>query len=121
MVVAPDWERGPGASLRAGLAALSPEVEAAVIVLADGPLLSPAAVERVVGAWREGLAAVGAASHGGLRGHPVCVGRGGWRRIPDEGGRALDAALVPCDDVGSPEDVDTADDLRRIEELLGND
>ena len=33
----PDWERGPGASLRCGLAALAPDVEAAVVVLADGP------------------------------------------------------------------------------------
>src|SRR5207237_1329316 len=32
----PDWERGPGASLRCGLAALPPEAEAAVVVLADG-------------------------------------------------------------------------------------
>ena len=33
----PDWERGPGASLRCGLASLPPEAEAAVVVLADGP------------------------------------------------------------------------------------
>ncbi len=29
----PDWERGPGASLRCGLAALGDEVEAAVVIL----------------------------------------------------------------------------------------
>ena len=40
-VPCPDWERGPGASLRCGLAALGPEVEAAVVVLADGPELAP--------------------------------------------------------------------------------
>ena len=34
-------ERGPGASLRCGLAALGEDVEAAVVVLADGPALSP--------------------------------------------------------------------------------
>jgi len=33
----PDWERGPGASLRCGLTALPAEAEAAVVVLADGP------------------------------------------------------------------------------------
>ena len=47
-VPCPDWERGPGASLRCGLAALDPDVEAAVVVLADGPELAPAAVERVI-------------------------------------------------------------------------
>ena len=44
----PDWERGPGASLRCGLDALGRDIEAAVVVLADGPDLSPQAVARVV-------------------------------------------------------------------------
>lgn len=120
-VTCEDWARGPGASLRAGLRALPPDAEAAVVVLADGPLLSPSAVERVVGVWRSGAGAVVAASYGGVRGHPVCIGRDAWTCIPDDGGRALPAVLVPCDDLGSPEDVDTADDLRRVEELLGDD
>jgi CTP:molybdopterin cytidylyltransferase MocA len=41
-----DWDRGPGASLRCGLAAV--DAEAAVVVLADGPDLDPRAVDRVV-------------------------------------------------------------------------
>src|SRR5262245_18295228 len=52
VVPCPDWERGPGASLRCGLASLGHDVEAAVVVLADGPSLAPAAVERVLGTWR---------------------------------------------------------------------
>src|SRR5438874_13657175 len=47
VVRCPDWERGPGASLRCGLAALGCEVEAAVVVLGDGPSLDPRAVDRV--------------------------------------------------------------------------
>src|SRR6266700_533301 len=47
-----DWARGPGASLRCGLAALPPEAEAAVVVLADGPDLDPRAVDRVIEDWR---------------------------------------------------------------------
>ena len=102
----PDWERGPGASLRCGLGALGDEVEAAVVVLADGPALAPAAVDRVVAAWRSGAGDVIAASYGGDRGHPVVLGRWVWSGIPDEGARALDPVLVPCDDLGSPGDVD---------------
>src|SRR6059036_1466145 len=49
----PDWERGPGGSLRCGLAALGAEVEAAVVVLGDGPDLDPRAIDRVIGAWHE--------------------------------------------------------------------
>src|SRR3982750_1006734 len=43
-VTCPDWERGAGASLRCGLAALPEEAEAAVVVLADGPGLDPRAI-----------------------------------------------------------------------------
>ena len=106
-----DWERGPGASLRCGLAALSDGVEAAVVVLADGPSLAPAAIDRVVSAWREGGAAVVAASYGGVRGHPLVVGRDAWGDVPDDGLRELPARLVPCDDLGEPGDVDVPDDL----------
>ena len=101
-----DWERGPGASLRCGLGALADEAEAAVVVLADGPELSPEAVDRVVAAWRERGAAVVAASYGGERGHPVLLAREAWGRVPDAGARALEPLLVPCDDLGPPGDVD---------------
>lgn len=121
VVHCPAWERGPGASLRCGLAALGPEVEAVVVVLADGPNLAPQAVERVLGAWREGLGDVVAAGYEGGRGHPVLLARSAWGDIPDEGMRALPAVLVACDDVGTPGDVDTADDIDRLRPpLSGN-
>jgi CTP:molybdopterin cytidylyltransferase MocA len=110
-VACPEWERGPGASLRCGLAALSPDTEAAVVCLADGPNLAPAAVERVVDAWRAEDGDVVAASYGGNRGHPVVLGRSAWASVPDEGMRALPATLVPCDDLGSPGDVDSPEDM----------
>ena len=106
-----DWERGPGASLRCGLAELGPEIEAAVVVLADGPSLAPAAIDRVVAAWRETSSPVVAASYGGDRGHPLLVAREAWEDIPDEGLRSIEALLVPCDDLGEPGDVDYPHDL----------
>ena len=118
VVQCPDWQQGPGASLAAGLAALGPNVEAAVVCLADGPLISPEAIGRVVDVWRSGAGDVVAASYGGVRGHPVCIGRAAWAAVPDAGGRELGAVLVPCDDLGDPADVDTPEDLRRIEQLL---
>lgn len=111
VVDCPEWERGMGASLRCGLQALEPQVEAAAVVLADGPDLSPAAVDRVIAAWRAGAGDVVAASYGGDRGHPVVLGRPIWDEIPDEGARALEPVLVPCDDLGSPGDVDFADEV----------
>jgi nicotine blue oxidoreductase len=110
LVPCPDWARGPGASLRCGLAALGEDVEAAVVVLADGPHLSPRAVERVLSDWESGGGIV-AASYDGGRGHPLVLGRDAWDAIPDEGLRDLPARLVPCDDLGAPGDVDTPEDL----------
>jgi CTP:molybdopterin cytidylyltransferase MocA len=109
-VPCPEWERGPGASLRCGLAALPPETEAAVVVLADGPELAPEAIDRVLGAWRSEGGVV-AASYGGARGHPLVLPRGLWDAVPDEGMRSLPARLVPCDDLGCPGDVDRPGDL----------
>jgi CTP:molybdopterin cytidylyltransferase MocA len=111
VVHCPDWELGPGASLRCGLTALSDEIEAAVVVLADGPDLAPAAIERVLQAWRVHGDDVLAASYGGVRGHPVLLARAAWDGVPDEGARALAPQLVPCDDLGPPGDVDYPDDL----------
>jgi nicotine blue oxidoreductase len=111
VVRCPEWELGGGASVRCGLRELAAETAAAVVVLADGPDLAPAAIDRVVGAWRAGAGDVVAASYGGVRGHPVVLGRVVWDRVPDEGARALEAALVPCDDLGAPGDVDRPEDL----------
>lgn len=112
VVACPEWERGPGASLRCGLAALPAGAQAAVVVLADGPDLSPAAVDRVLAAWRDGNAPLVAASYNGDRGHPIVVGRELWGSVPDEGLRAFEPVLVACDDLGAPGDVDRPEDLR---------
>jgi CTP:molybdopterin cytidylyltransferase MocA len=100
-----DWKRGPGASLRCGLREI--DAEAAVIVLADGPQLDPRAVDRVVDSWRNGAGDRLAATYDGVnRSHPVLLARSVWNDVPDEGARALDVTLVPCEDLTAPGDVD---------------
>ncbi|HKN63650.1 MAG TPA: NTP transferase domain-containing protein [Gaiellaceae bacterium] len=107
-VPCPDWERGPGASLRCGFAALPPEAEAAVVVLADGPNLDPRAIDRVVEDWRANGGDAVAATYDGIRLHPVLLTRALWDDVPDEGAKSLPARLVPCDDLRPPGDVDVA-------------
>jgi len=104
LVRATDWERGPGASLRAGLAALADDVTHAVVVLADGPTLDARAVARLL--EHRDAAPVLAASYDGTRDHPVLLARDVWASVPDEGGRALIAHLVDCSDLTPPGDVD---------------
>ena len=107
VVHCPDWDRGPGASLRCGLQALGQDVDAALVVLADGPGLDPRAVDRV--ASRLGDGPVLAASYDGSRGHPVLLERSAWSTVPDAGARGLEAVLVECGDLDPPGDVDYPD------------
>jgi CTP:molybdopterin cytidylyltransferase MocA len=99
-----DWERGPGASLRCGLASRGNDVDAALVVLADGPELDPRAVERVLAHRHD--APVVAASYDGTRDHPAVLAREIWSEVPDEGARALEAALVSTEDLEPPGDFD---------------
>jgi CTP:molybdopterin cytidylyltransferase MocA len=105
-VQCPQWERGPGASLRCGLAALPEDVEAAVVVLADGPELDPRAIRRVVDSWRARGGDAVAAAYDGVRLHPVLLAKAAWERVPDEGARVLEARLVESGDLVAPGDVD---------------
>ena len=111
VVTCAGWKRGPGASLSSGLEELGDDVEAAIVVLADGPDLNPQAVESVIASWRAEGGSVVAASYGGERGHPLLIAREAWGMVPDEGLRALEARLVASDDLGDPGDVDTPADL----------
>ena len=105
VVRCPEWELGPGASLRCGLRAL--DADAVVIVLADGPRLDPRAVDRVIDAWRQGVGDRLAATYDGVnRSHPVLLARSVWGDVPDAGARELDVSLVPCEDLAAPGDVD---------------
>ncbi|MEU7975152.1 nucleotidyltransferase family protein [Micromonospora sp. NPDC049089] len=123
------WPEGLGSSLRRGLASLPANVPAAVVVLVDQPLLSPVAVRRVRAAYAGG-ALVAVATYAGRPGHPVLLARETWPlldryAVGDRGARGLlrdrpDLVVeVPCDDVGSPADVDTPTDLRRLRPLSG--
>ncbi|MFI6266964.1 NTP transferase domain-containing protein [Micromonospora sp. NPDC051006] len=126
----PDWQRGMGLSLRGGLASMPEWVAAAVVVLVDQPLLSPAAVRRVRAAHAAG-ATVATATYAGRPGHPVLLGRASWPLLDryatgDRGARDLLRARpdlvvrVPCDDAGHPLDLDTPHDLARATALPGD-
>ena len=84
VVTCAGWKRGPGASLSSGLEELGDDVEAAIVVLADGPDLDAGggrARDRLAGGPR--AASVVAASYGGERGHPLLHRpRGLGRRFP---------------------------------------
>lgn len=121
----PDWETGMGSSLATGLLALDHgDAEAAVIALADQPLVGAESVRRLIAAFRSG-AAVAVAAYEGKPRNPVLIAREHWPAVlelaaGDTGARPFLRAhpelveLVECGDTGRPDDVDTADDLARV-------
>ena len=123
-VAAPAASAGQLASLHAGLHALSPASQAAVVALVDQPAVRPATVTALIRTFRETGAPVLLPVHGGRRGHPVCFARVLYPELlaapVAEGARAVvrrhrDALLeVPVDDPAIHQDVDTPDDLTRL-------
>jgi CTP:molybdopterin cytidylyltransferase MocA len=128
-----EWRTGMGSSLRAALRALTEleagqeagqEVGAAVVALADQPLVGAEAVGRLIAAYRSG-AGVAVAAYGGKPRNPVLLAREYWPEViaaasGDQGARAFLHArpelvtLVECGDTGRPDDIDTPADLERI-------
>ncbi len=122
----PRWREGQSTSVLAGLAALGPEARAAVILLGDQPLVGAGAVARLIGAFERG-ARIAVATYGGKPRNPTLFAREVWPLLEselegDEGARSMLrrhpelVRRVPCDGVGDPADVDTREDLRRLEE-----
>jgi len=124
-----EWPTGMGSSLRAALRALAepnvgPDVGAAVVALADQPLVGAAAVSRLIAAYRAG-ASVAVAGYDGKPRNPVLLAREHWPEViamaaGDQGARAFLRArpdlvtLVECGDTGRPDDIDTPADLEHI-------
>jgi nicotine blue oxidoreductase len=124
----PDWVTGMGSSLVTGLRALAGGgATAAVIALADQPLVGAEAVRRLIAAHARGATVVVAAYNGKPR-NPVLIDRVHWPAVAelaageDAGARPFLRAhpdlvtLVECGDTGSPADIDTPQDLARVRE-----
>ncbi|MEU1296120.1 nucleotidyltransferase family protein [Streptomyces sp. NPDC005840] len=126
LVENPEWERGMGSSLRAGLGSLGGTgARAALVSLVDQPGIGPAAVRRVLDGFRDESSLV-AACYAGVRGHPVLFGAAHWAGVAeaatgDQGARSYLRArgdaltLVECGDVARPFDIDTEADLAHLE------
>ena len=121
----PDWARGMSTSVRTGLLACAPRARAVVVALADQPLVGAKAVARLVEAFEDG-AKVAVATYGGEPRNPVLFAREVWPLLlrglsGDKGARVVLmrhpelVTEVPCNDVADPADVDTVEDLRRLE------
>jgi CTP:molybdopterin cytidylyltransferase MocA len=124
----PRWRTGMGSSLAVGLAAVPADCTAAVLALADQPLVGAEAVRRLIAAHAAGASLV-VACYGGQPRNPVLIGREHWSEVArmatgDTGARPFLRAhpdlvtSVECADTGRPDDIDTREDLARVAALL---
>jgi len=121
-----DFAQGLSTSLRAGIQAVTPDCEGAVVLLGDMPRITAPLIEKVVAAFNPAEdQAICVATAGGERGHPVLWGRQFFTELErlegDAGARSVmlrypglvceveagDAA--PLTDIDTPEALQTAE------------
>lgn len=116
-------DEGMASSIRAGIAALDPEVDAVVIALGDQPLASPAVTDALRARWTRGDVAAVVPRYADGEGHPVLFDRSCFGDLAglrgDSGARAVLRALgercaTVIIDGSAPEDVDTAEALASL-------
>lgn len=121
IVVNDRWTEGIGGSLRAGVAALSAEADAAMIALGDQPGVDASVIASLLNAQSEGSRSIVVPSYRGERGHPVIFSAEIFPELlameGDRGARdviARDVSRVTRVDFDSPVpiDLDTEAELR---------
>ncbi len=127
-VVHPGFTEGMSSSLRAGVGAASSRADAFLIVLGDQPLVAPGTIRTLVDRHASARRRILVPTFAGVRGNPVLLPRAFSgeitatrgdvgcrdivRRHPDE------TDEVAVDDAGILLDIDTPDDLHRLEDAL---
>jgi molybdenum cofactor cytidylyltransferase len=118
------YRTGQSTSLHTGIAALGPDIAAAIVILGDQPFVTTAMMAALVAAWRSSGAAIVAPRFAGRRGNPVIFARPLFADLlaieGDQGARSLLQAransilTVDFDDERPLADIDTPEEYRRL-------
>jgi molybdenum cofactor cytidylyltransferase len=127
VVVNQDYGQGMATSLRAGLSALDPRSDAALIVLGDQPFIRPHTLNQIVEGYGRSRASIVIPSYLGDRGNPVLLDRSVFPEVMalegDIGCRAIfgnhleDILKVEVEDPGVLLDIDDQGDYDRLKQL----
>lgn len=116
------WEGGHSTSIRAGLNTLAHNIDAAIFMNADQPLLTPAVIDALIQRYRETDASIIAAQYAGRRGSPVLFDRKHFGELMalqgEQGGRELLAkypvVTVEFADARLGIDIDTLEEYEKL-------
>lgn len=132
IVINEAYREGMAISLRQGLLALSQETAAALIILADQPLVQPQTLERLIAQYRRSQSSTPRAeivipTYKGFRGNPVLLDRSVFPEVMalqgDIGCRAIFGShlqgivTIAVDDIGILLDIDRKEDLEKLERV----
>ena len=121
------WQTGHASTIRAGINALAPTIDAAIFINADQPLLTSSAIDRILQTYFETDAPIVAPVYAGKRTSPVLFNRTHFAELltlqNEQGGRELlskyrdQIEFVVFDDESLSWDVDTPEEYERISNL----
>lgn len=123
VVVNEAYREGMGSSLRAGLAAVDSQSNAALIVLADQPFVRPATLDRLIARYAAERPQIAIPTYRGFRGNPILLDRSVFSEVTqlqgDIGCRAVfgdhqeSILRVPVEDAGILVDIDEVSDVEK--------
>lgn len=117
------FTEGCSSSYRAGLAALSPESQAIMIILGDQPGIVPEVIDRLAGEWRRSEALIALCLYNGRKGHPMIFSRAMFDQLEGLHGDKAAWKLVDANadrvqevhvNLPFPDDINTVTDFERI-------
>src|SRR5215469_11887209 len=124
VVINPAFQEGMASSLRAGLSALAPDSDAALIILADQPFIKPETLDQLIDCHQRLKPQILLPLYKGFRGNPVLLDRSIFPEVMgltgDVGCRAIFGShtegirKLPVEDVGILIDVDRHSDAGKL-------
>jgi molybdenum cofactor cytidylyltransferase len=118
----PHWSEGLASSLRLGIASLSENVAAALVILPDQPFISLEHLQQLVKTWQDTRAQLVFSRYQGILGPPCIIDRSLFESVQtlrgDKGARALVRDGMTVAEVGLEgfQDIDTPDDAKKLDE-----
>lgn len=128
IVINDQYQEGMGTSLRRGVSAINAEAQGMFVILADQPFVSSTTLNRMIEYHNRHKAQIIIPTYKGFRGNPVLLDRSVFPELAnlrgDIGCRAIFGShtgnihRLPVEDPGILLDVDTLDDLDKLQGLL---